>query len=424
MNTLDRKIIADGVAFNTVKDSRFKTLKMSVNVILPLKSETASEFALLKGVLTRSCKLYPDFTQFSKKLSALYGTDLLSGVKKSGDCQVLTFSAIGLDDRYVFTDEKISVELSKLLCEVIFNPNVTDNKFDENDLEQERRQLLDLIDSEYNDKRTYAIGQLVSEMCKHETFGIKRYGTVENINKITTSSLYDAWKEMLKIAKFEIFYIGDSGAQEAEKVFTNAFLGITRTPCNTSTEVIKEVCEEVNHITENMNVSQSKLVMGFRTGVSIADDEKLVTAARLMCAVLGGTANSKLFNNVREKQSLCYYCAARYDKIKGLLIVDSGVLSENIEKTEKAILKEIDDMKNGIISDFEIDSTKMAVINSFRSSNDTVSGIGAWYSSQIFNNKFKSIEEVSEEFNAITKEEIVEVAKKIQLDTVYVLKNI
>lgn len=422
MNSLVRKNIADGVYLNAVKDNRFKTMRISVKIIVPLNKDTAAQNALLCGVLSRSCKAYPDFTLFSKKLSSLYGADLSSGVRKMGDAQVITLSIGGLDDRYAFGNEEISKEFSKLLCEVIFNPNITDGQFNEKDIEQERRQLLDLIDSEFNDKRAYAISQLVSNMCKDEIFGIKRYGTAEDIKKLTSSDLYNAWKNILKNARFEIFYIGDSSSDKVENVFKEAFSKIDRMPCKVNTEIVR-TANEVKRVVEEFDVSQAKLVMGFRGGVADGDDEKKVTAARLMCAILGGTASSKLFNNVREKQSLCYYCASRYDCSKGILMVDSGVEGENLEKTEKAILKEIDDMKNGVISDFEIEATKLAVINSFRTSNDAVQGIETWYSSQLFSPAFKSIEQLSAEFNAVTKEEIVEAANKLSLDTVYILKN-
>ena len=184
-----------------------------------------------------------------------------------------------------------------------------------------------------------------------------------------------------------------------------------------STNVVKTVSEE-KHITEEMELSQSKLVMGFRTQISAGDDEAV--AERLMCAVLGGTASSKLFNNVREKQSLCYYCSSAYDSIKGIMYINSGVEGENLEKAEKAILKEIDDMK---ITDFEIEATKLAVVNSFKSSSDSVSGIENWYTGRIFNGDLETVEEVSAEVNAVTKEQIVNAANKLLLDTVYVLKN-
>lgn len=420
MNSIKRNTIADGVFFNSIKDSRFKTMKISANIIVPLSKETASANALLCGVLLRSCKAYPDFTKLSKKLCSLYGANLNASVRKSGDRQILSLSATGLDDRYAFAGESIAKELSMLLCSAIFEPNLNNNMFVESEVEQERRQLFDLIDSEYNDKRIYANGQLIKNMCANEVFGLKRYGTAEKIKEVTPSSLYDTWQNLLKTAIFEIMYIGDSTPDKAVEVFTEAFSKVERKPVELTNEIVRSA-DEIKHVTEEMDLSQSKLVIGFRTDCAVPDKE--VNATRLMCAILGGTANSKLFCNVREKQSLCYYCASRYDMQKGILSVDSGVEGENLEKAEKGILKEVADMKRGEITDFEIEATKMAVINSFNSSNDTVSGIESWYSSQLLNGEFKSIEELSEEINAITKEEIIKAAQKLTLDTVYVLKN-
>ena len=420
MNPISKNKIADGVYFSSIQDSRFKTMKISANIIVPLSEKSASENALMCGVLSRSSKAYPDFTQLSRKLSSLYGADLGVSVRKAGDCQLITISASGIDDRYTLSGESVAKELSDLLCDVIFEPNLKDGAFVESEVEQERRQLLDLIDSEFNDKRIYANGQLIKNMCANEVFGIKRYGTAENLKQATPQSLYEAWKKLLNTAVFEIMYIGDSPADKAMQVFKSAFENIDRSPVTLNTEVVRSA-DDVKHISEEMELSQSKLVMGFRTGIAIPDNE--VNATRLMCAILGGTANSKLFCNVREKQSLCYYCASRYDKMKGIMTVDSGVEGDNIEKAEKGILKEIEDMQNGIISDFEIDSTKMAVINSFYTSNDTVSGIESWYANQLFDGEFKTIEEMSAQINAVTKEEIVNAAKKLTLDTVYVLKN-
>lgn len=420
MNLINRKQISDGVYFNSIKDSRFKTMKITANMIVPLSAEDASANALLCGVLSHSCKAYPDFTELSKKLSSLYGADLETSVRKCGDNQVLRISASGLDDRYAFAGDSVAEELSKLLCNVIFEPNINDNLFCSEEVEQERRQLLDLIDSEFNDKRTYANGQLIKNMCADEVFGLKRYGTAKKIKEATPQSLYTTWETLLKTAKFEIMYVGDSSSDGAEAVFTSAFSSIERNPIKADTQIIRSA-NEPKHISEEMDLSQSKLVMGFRAGTAVPDED--VNATRLMCAILGGTANSKLFCNVREKQSLCYYCASRYDRLKGIITIDSGVEGDNIEKAEAGILKEIEDMKNGIISDFEMEATKMAVVNSFYSTNDTVGGIEAWYVNQLFDPQFKTIEEQCAEISAVTKEQVIEAAKKMTLDTVYVLKN-
>ena len=420
MSNIQRIRLGDGVWFSDVRDSRFKTMKISANLIVPLSAENAAANALICGVLSRSCKAYPDFTALSKKLSFLYGAELNASVRKAGDNQVLTLSASGLDDRYTLDGESVARELSLLLCGVIFEPNLCDGAFVAEETEQERRQLLDLIDSEFNDKRIYANAQLVTNMCADEIFGMKRYGTAEKINEATPQSLYQAWQKLLKSAVFEIMYIGDSAPDKAVAVFREAFSRIDRAPVTTRTEVIR-TAGEPKHITEEMNVAQSKLVMGFRSGTALPDKE--VTATALMCAILGGTANSKLFCNVREKQSLCYYCGSRYDKIKGIVFIDSGVEGENIEKLEAGVLHEIEDMKNGAITDFEIEATKMAVVNAYQTSNDTVGGIEGWYAAQLFDGELKSIEEMTALINAVTREEIVAAAKRLTLDTVYVLKN-
>lgn len=420
MTAINRKEIAKGVYFNSIKDSRFKTMKITANLIVPLTKDDASANALLCGVLSHSCKKYPDFTELSRKLSSLYGADLGTSVKKIGDNQVLRISASGLDDRYAFEGDSVAQELSSLLCNVIFEPNLIDNEFPKTDVEQEKRQLLDVIDSEFNDKRIYANSQLVKNMCAGEVFGIKRYGTAEKINECSPQSLYNTWKKLLNTAKFEIMYVGESSPSKAEEVFANAFSGIERQPQSANTEIIRKA-EKSKHISEEMELSQSKLVMGFRAGTAIPD--AAVNATRLMCAILGGTASSKLFCNVREKQSLCYYCSSSYDRIKGIITVDSGVEGDNIEKAEQGILNEIEEMKKGNITDFEMEATKMAIVNSFYSTNDTVGGIEAWYINQLFDDKFRSVEEMSDEINAVTKEQVVAAAQKITLDTVYVLKN-
>ncbi len=420
MNTIDRREIAPGVFFSTVKDSRFKTMKISAVALLPLKKETVASYALLSQVMTRSCKDYPDFTLLSKKLSALYGASLTGGVQKIGEMQALTFSVSGIDDRYALTPESISEELSKILCKVLFEPLVSDNAFDKNEVEQERRQLIDFADSELSDKRVYAGNRLLEVMCSSEPYGLRKYGSVDLVNEVTPEMLYKSWRDMLSSATFEIIYVGDSSSETAQKVFTEEFASVNRDVLPLSTTIVRK-SESVLEHRETMNVSQAKLMMGYRT--DCAGEDEGVTAMRLMCTILGGSANSKFFTNVREKQSLCYYCAARYQRVKGILTVESGVEFENIEKTRKAIEAEIEAMKQGNITDDEIKFAKLFVANNFVSICDNVGGIAGWYISQLGDGKLLSVEEAIEDFNTVTKEQIIEAANKLTLDTVYVLKG-
>jgi predicted Zn-dependent peptidase len=419
MNPVKQIELADGVVFNSISDERFKTMKLLTNIFLPLSEETASVNALLCYVMVRCCKKYPDMIKMSRKLGSLYGAEVNGSVSKMGDMQCLKIDIGGLSDRYAIDNENISAELSSLLCEVLFNPKVENGEFDEKDMLQEKRQILDMIDSDFNDKRVYAAQRLNEIMCADEVYGIKWCGTKEQLEAVTPKALYEAWRNMLKNAHFEITFVGESNLDNAAEVIKNSFKEIRRTPVDLSTDVVYTVFEEKN-VTEEMEVAQSKLEIGFRT--ACAEPEPETAATRLMAVILGGTASSKLFNNVREKKSLCYYCMARYQRLKGLMIIESGVETANIEAAKEAILAEVEDMKKGNISDFEINSAKLAIINSTLGVTDTVTGLSSWYSSQVMDASVDTPEEACKKVEAVTKEDIVKAANKLMLDTIFVLK--
>lgn len=420
MNKLNRKEISKGIYFNNVHDNRFKTMRISATIFVPLQYDTAALNALVCKVLTRSSAEYPESNLLARHLSGLYGATLSSNIVKMGDVQVLTISVTGLDDKYVLNNEKMSEELSRFLCSIIFSPKLINNEFDINELNQEKRQLLDLADSEFNDKRVYSNTRAIEVMCKDEVFGTNRYGTKEQIEKATTKDLFKAWENLLKTATFNFMYIGDSESDNIYKIFKNSFKNIKREPTDLNIEVIKTV-QKVKTEEEIMDLAQSKLIMGFRT--VIAEPDKDVMAMRLMSWVLGGGATSKLFKNVREKLSLCYYCLGRYDRLKGILLIESGVEKENIEKAKTAILKEVENIKKGEITDFEIETAKLSINNFFKGSGDTVSGLENWYISQLLDKEIISANEMIDKIKKVSKDDVIKVAQNIKLDTVYTLES-
>lgn len=420
MTNIERKEIATNVFFNSVKVERFKTMKLSCTAYIPLTKETAAMSAMLSQVLTKSCEEYPTLMQFSRKLGSLYGATVSGGANKSGDVRTLKLVVSAIDDRFALGGESVAEDVSKLLCEVLFKPKVKDGKFDSDDLEQERRQLIEYIDAQFNDKQVYAALRCTEIMCQGEPYGITRHGGVDTINKINCENLYSGWQELLKTARFEIFFVGGKGEKEAENVFKEAFSKVERQPAKLENKVICDV-KEVKDVTEEMELSQSKLIIGMRTGIDALDPRS--DAMKLMSAVLGGTAHSKLFNNVREKLSLCYYCSSRYDSRKGILRIESGVESENIEKAKEAIFTEIEEMKKGNITDFEMESAKLSICDSYRTLDDSVDGIEAWYSMQVFDDKFKNLDEKLEGIMKVTKEQVIEAANLLKTDTIYVLKG-
>lgn len=417
MSEIVREKISDGVTFNFISDNRFKTSRITAALFLPISAETASANALAASLITRSCKRFPDFTSLSRRLDELYGAALYSNVRKLGEIQALTFTAAGIDDRYALDDMKISAQLTELLCSALFDPNIENGAFIESELSGERRQIIEEIDSEFNEKRLYAVKRCIEIMCENEPFSVNRVGTKEKLSTLSGECVYKAWMNALKSAKVELYMLGDTDPSSTLNGFKSAFGNKSRA-IGLSTTIIKKA-DGVRRLTEHQDVTQSKLVMGFRT--PYAEPYTDTAAATLMCTVLGGTPSSKLFANVREKMSLCYYCAARYDSNKGIILIDSGVETENIEKTENAVLEQLKAMQAGDITDEEIDAAKLALKNRYITCLDSLASMEGFYLSQTFNRRTRLPEQKAEEIFSVTKEQIIEAANAVSLDTVYVL---
>lgn len=414
---IEQRSVCDGVNFRSIKDTKFKTVRMSVNFMLPMKKSTAASNALLPFLLSRASREYPDFTKLGERLAELYGASISADVQKLGDAQMLSISASGIADRYALSGESISTELSKLLCSIIFDPPFENGLFSKDGFDQEKRQTIELIDSEYNDKRTYAKQRCEEIMCADEPYGINRYGSKDAINNLKREELSQAWQYLIKNAKIEIMVLGDCNPTPVFEGFYNAFKNIDKTSTVDCPTIHIEKADKVKDVAEKMDVAQSKLVLGFRTAVAIPDAD--VEAVKLMIAVFGGTPNSKLFLNVREKLSLCYYCSAQYYSMKGMMFVQSGVETKNIERAKQEILFQLDEMKKGNFDENEVDAAKMSICNSYRSISDSLGSLESWYLSQTFTNQIKRPEEAAAIISAVTRQEIIDAANRITLDTVY-----
>lgn len=413
-----RENITNGINFTSVIDERFKTNRISANIIVPLTLENASSNSLLLFLLRKSYKDCPDFTQFNKKMSELYGSFIDFDVRKIGDNQVLNLSVTYIDDKYALDNENLTKELTDILCNIILNPALDNGKFKESEIELEKNSLINTIESELNDKRTYALNRLENIMFDGESYGLNKYGTCENVANVTNQSLLLEYDTLIKSAQFEILFVGCGNFNISKQIITEKFSNITRENVYKINNEISEKVLDVKNVTEKMNVAQSKLVMGFRFNNNINLD-----AARVMVALFGGSPSSKLFLNVREKLSLCYYCAARFDRIKNVMIVDSGVENQNVDKAKDEILHQLDLIKQGEFTSQELEFAKLSLSNSFNTVNDSVTSIEVWYLGQIFNNTNKSPQETSKKIFEITTDQVISVAKNISLDTVYLLTS-
>lgn len=418
MNPVLEKELAPGVRLRGFADTRFKTMRISVHMIVPLRQETAAVYALLPAVMSRVCKAYPDYTLMSRYLCDLYGASLTTGVRRMGDCQVLSLHASSIADRYALDGRAVSRQLAELLASLLFDPYFEEGTFPQESILKEKRQMLELLASEFNDKQLYARRKCEAALFAGEPAGIGRCGTPEEIHKIDGNALLEAWKTLLNTAVFEIFVLGDCDPEGIAPLFSQPFVALHRSPCKLTTGVLP-VRPAVQRLEETLPVEQSKLVMGLR----LQQPMQQFDAMRLMIALFGGSPSSKLFVNVREKQSLCYYCAARGDLLKGALFVESGIDAVQRVAVEQAVLQQLQAVQAGDFTKDEWQKARLALANSCRTVNDYLGATENWYLSQLL---FDAIRTPEEDINAlmdVTPEQIVQAAQSASLDTVYVLKG-
>lgn len=398
--------------------SNFKVAIITANFALPLGKDAAVN-ALIPGLLKRTCRKYPTLTQMNKHLASLYGAMVSAGVSKDGENQVITLRVTALEDRFSLSEERISDKAAELLLDLIFDPNLTDGLFNEADVEREKRLMIEQIESELNDKRYYALKRCTEIMCENEVYALSRYGEIEDIKKVTPRSVTDAWKSMLSCAEI---YIGVTGSMNAQPILRSFEEKINQTNRGCLSQLHTEFVVSANEskkVSEELPVKQGKLVMGFRAGMTDCEDN--YAAIKVMCDIFGGGVYSKLFNNVREKMSLCYYCSAGFNRAKGLIMVQSGIENENEQKATDAILAQLDDIRNGNITDEEFDSSIKGLTNLILGVGDTPESLDRWYSGQMLDNEIITPEAYAQLISAVTHEQVIAAAQAVTLDTIYML---
>ena len=421
MGKLIRKKIGDEVYLNSVRDEKFKSDRITVNFITPLNRKDVTVNALVPFVLRKGCKSCPDFTELNRRLAKMYGAILDADASKQGGSQIVEVLLQLADDKFAINGEKMVEEGAKLLADLIFDPNLDENGlFPEKDLELEREYLIDTINSDLNDKRTYAVHKAVEMEFEGEPFGISRYGYVEDAEKITGEELAAAWRRLIKTARIEIMFVGPGDPAAIEQVFAKRLETVEREPITVKKAPLVPY-KELKSAEEAMDIVQGKLVMGFRMGAPATEREK--NAARVLSAMYGGTPFSKLFMNVREKMSLCYYATSHFERGTGVMFVDCGIEFASREAAQAEILRQLDCIKNGEITEEELASTKLIMKNSLGTVGDFLSGLDNWYMTCILDDLILTPEEDAGEIDKITIEEVVAMAKRAKLSTIFFLKG-
>jgi predicted Zn-dependent peptidase len=413
-----RTKLADGVYLTYLPARKFKTSLLSAQFVTPITKETAAAYALLPAVLRRGTVTYPDMGAMATHLDQLYGARIDYTIRKKGENQCIGFVASLIDDSYALGGEKLLEPIAALLGELICDPVTKHGRFVPAYFESEKTNLIDAIRSLINDKKDYADSRLLREMCAGEAYGIPRLGDEADVEKLQPKKLYARYKELISTARLELFYSGSASQKRVEQALLSAFSTLPR-------DVVREIAvpqehiarTEVLRIEDEMDVTQGKLGMGFSCG---SDDS---AALLLGNTLFGGSSNSKLFLNVREKLSLCYYASSLYHRQKGLITVSSGIEFENFQKAYDEIMAQLDAVRKGDLEDWELDGAKSTLLNAYASMGDSQGKLENFYLGQAATGQSETPEELAKQVKDVTPERIFSAMDTVQLDTVYFLRG-
>ena len=415
---MTRTMLAEGVYLTYLPARKFKTSLLSAQFVTPIQRETAAAHALLTAVLRRGTVSYPDMGVLSARLDKLYGARIDYTIRKKGENQCVGFVASFIDDSFVPGGERLLEPVAALLGELICDPVTTRGRFVPSYFESEKVNLIDAIRSLINDKRDYASSRLLQEMCAREPYGIPRLGDEATAEKITLKKLYSIYSKLISSARLELIYSGSADLHRVEQALLSAFSTLPRDSVQDIFATREHPArQEVLRVEEAMDVTQGKLGMGFSCG---SDD----SAAILMGNTLfGGSSNSKLFMNVREKLSLCYYASSVYHRQKGIITVSSGIEFENYQRTYDEILAQLEAVRKGELEDWELEGAKSTLLNAYISMNDSQSKLENFYLGQMATGHSESPEELADQVREVTPERIFRAMETVQLDTVYFLRG-
>ena len=372
---LCRSALCGGVGLNTVRTDRFKTAHLTVNLFVPLRKETASAYSLLTDVLMRGTEQYPTMRDLNRRQDELYSLGLGAYVQKKGEAQLVTFELTCIDDAYAFDGMRVLEEGMKLLQELIFRPCTENGIFRASSVEQEKKNLIDDIRSRIDNKASYARRRCIEIMCEGEAYAVDHGGDIGEVEKLTASALWEAYRSLLTSARVEIFYIGKKTEEEVADL-CKRYLPFSPREASFPETTQGSAPAEPRRVTEQMRISQCKLSMGFRAPYVLQEGN--FARMSLFNEVFGGSPSSRLFTNVREKKSLCYYCSSNPDGLKGLLLVNSGIEQKNKQAALDAILEQLDELRAGKLTEEGLETARRSLRNGYREITDSPASICSW----------------------------------------------
>lgn len=408
-----------GVTLRCLRDDRFKQSCLSLQLVRPMCREEAAMNALLPAVLLRGCRQYPDLRSITLRLDDLYGASVSALVRRIGDYQTTGLFCAFMEDRFALEGDRILAPMMELLGQLLLDPVTENGVFSEDFIRSEKKNLISTIESERNDKRAYAAGQLMRTMCRNDSFGVPRLGDKEGVEAIAADSLYAHYRKILRESPVELFYVGSAAAETVAELLRPLFAGGQREALPAQTPF--HTCEGI-HSSEEMDVTQAKLCMGFITPITNKSPE--FAAMQVFNVLYGAGMTSKLFMNVRERLSLCYAIGSGYHGSKGILTVSAGIDTDKEALTRQEILAQLEACRSGDFTAQELEASKEAILSSIRSVHDSPGAIESYYSTSALSGARLTLQEYRAAVEATTAEEVARAARSVSLHSSFILKGV
>ena len=416
--------IKKGIKLHLIQTDKFKTNLIAVFLTLPLTKENVTKDALISAILRRGSKNMPTLTQINQELEEMYGASFDCGIDKTGDNHILKFYLESINDKFIPNkNENILKQSIDKLLEIIFNPLTENNKFSEEYLIQEKENIKRIINGRTDNKALYAYERCTEEMYKDKPYGLYKYGNIKDLENIDAKELYEYYKNMINECKIDIFVSGDIKIDTEKMLVENE--NIRKLKEREANYVLnniekKEEAKETE-VTEEMDVIQGKIVIGLDLTLNNVEQKY---DALVYNAILGGSANSKMFQEVREKASLAYTAGSNYSKYKSNIFIKCGIEIKNYQKALKIIKKQLKDMEDGNFSEEDIANAKKGIISTIKSIDDEQDTEITYFFGQELSEEKMSIDEYIKKIENVTKENITKIAKSLKINTIYFLKNI
>ena len=419
-----RKEILPGVWLTALRTDKFKTDCMSITLLTQLQRDTAAKNAVLPHVLRRGTALYPDMETISAQLDSLYGACIEPVVRKIGEIQCVGFYSSFAADRYLPKGENVFHRTVELMGEMLLHPNTKGGLLLPDYVESEKQKLLERIRSAINDKRGYSVKRLIAEMCCYEDFAVPGTGTEDTAENIYYSSLSKHYRNLLASSPVEVFYCGSRDADSVAEAVADALCGMPRGEIdyNIGTDIrMNSIEENVRYFEEELAVTQGKLVMGYRLGDCMEEPD--IAAINVFNAVFGGCVTSKLFMNVREKLSLCYYASSVCDIHKGIMLVASGIDFDKYDAAKDEISAQLDAVRAGDFTEYELEAAKNTIASDLRAVMDSQGSLEGYYLYNAVDGLDIDPMELAELTEAVTANDVTAIANSIVSDAIYFLRG-